>query len=167
MTWTLAVILVVLFFLVTALFASAAPWLPAWKKDAGRILKLADPKAGQRFFDLGCGDGRIVCAAAKTGAIATGLELSLLPFILAKTRVFLSKYSGQILFRDLFQFDLSQADVVYLFLTPPIMPRLRAKLERELRPGTKVISYTFAITGWTPTHTDTEANGRTIYLYLR
>jgi SAM-dependent methyltransferase len=167
MTASLAIALVALVFLVTALFASAAPWLPAWKKDTERILKLAAPRAGQKFFDLGCGDGRIVCAAAKTGALATGLELSLFPFILAKARALLAKNSGQILFRDLFRFDLSQADIVYFFLTPPIMPRLRAKLETELRAGTKVISYAFAITGWTPSQIDTIPDGRTIYVYLR
>ncbi|MDO8622525.1 MAG: hypothetical protein Q7R80_04815, partial [bacterium] len=66
---------------------SGAPWVPTWRRDVDRFLALAQLRPGERFYDLGCGDGRLVRAAANTGTIATGFECSLLPYLLAKLRV--------------------------------------------------------------------------------
>ena len=75
----------------TFILAKDAPWFPTRKNDVIRFLKLVDIKQGKKMYDLGCGDGRLVCAAANAGANAQGIELSLLPFILASIRKVFSK----------------------------------------------------------------------------
>src|SRR3990167_2385365 len=114
MNW---IILILFLFLGTSAYAGlrAAPWFPTWSRDLDRFFKLADIKPGQKFYDLGCGDGKIVFAAAKTGAQAVGFEISLLPYLIAKTRSFFVK-NAEIEFRDFWNADISNADIVYLFL---------------------------------------------------
>src|SRR3989344_7245952 len=77
-----------------------APWVPTWSKDIQRFVKLADIKPGQRFYDLGCGDGRLVCAAAKAGAKSVGFEVALLPYILAKVRAIFTGHDSKIKYKD-------------------------------------------------------------------
>lgn len=131
-----------------------APWVPTFRKDLDRALKLADLKAGETFVDLGCGDGRVVIVAAeKFGADASGYEIAL-PMILV---LMLRRRRERVRFfyKSLFEADLSKADVVYLFGTPPTLRgQLTAKLERELRPGARVVSYAFPLDGWTPKAVD-------------
>jgi len=144
----------------------AAPYVPTWDADLHRIFKLADLKPGQKLYDLGCGDGRIVAAAAKIEAIAEGLEVSLLPYLWAKIKL-ASTPNAKIRFEDFWSKNLSDADVVYFFLTPKVMPDLKIKLEKELRPGSKVISFVFELHGWQPTIIDKAPKRPTIYFYQR
>lgn len=167
MPWPLVVVLIALALLASAALATAAPWLPTWHKDIGRILELINLKPGQKFYDLGCGDGRLICAAGSAGAQAVGLELSLIPYLLARARIMFKKNTAQILFKDFFRVNLNDADAVYLFLTPPVMLKIKTKLEAELKPGAKVVSYHFAIPDWPPTVVDKDPNGATVYLYVR
>ena len=119
--------------------------MPTWKKDLDRFLKLADIKPGQVVYDLGCGDGVVVMAAAKKGAKAIGLEVSILPFLMACVRKIFTRSQAQIKFRDFWLVDLSEADVVYFFLIPRIYEQLKHKLEKELKPGAKVIAYVWPV----------------------
>jgi len=149
--------LILIFFLFLGTFAyaglRAAPWFPTWSKDLDRFLKLADIKPGQKFYDLGCGDGKLVFAAAKAGAQATGFEISLLPYLIAKARSFFIENS-EIKFRDFWNADLSKADIIYLFLTPKVNPKAKLKLEKELKKGSRVVTYTWPIEGWQPAKID-------------
>ena len=145
-----------------------APWVPSYRKDLDRALRLADLKAGERFVDLGCGDGRVVIEAAERfGADATGYEIAL-PMVLV---CLLRKRRERVrfLFKSLFKADLSNVDVVYLFGTPPTLRgKLTAKLERELKPGARVVSYAFSLEGWTPKATDRPGpKSLPIRLYVR
>lgn len=148
-------------FLLAALWSYAyagwkfAPWVPSYRKDLYRALKLADLKAGETFVDLGCGDGRVVIEAAeKFGADATGYEIAL-PMIIVCMLRRRRRERVRFVYKSLFTADLSKADVVYLFGTPPTLRgKLTAKLERELKPGARVVSYAFSIDGWTPAATD-------------
>lgn len=126
---------------------SGAPWVPTWRRDVERFLKLAQLKPGERFYDLGCGDGRLVVAAARTGAIATGFECSILPYVLARIRCAF-RQSAYVLYRDFWKTDFSDAGVVYCFLMPKVYPKLKEKLERECRSGTRVILYVWPMAGW-------------------
>src|SRR3989344_4526870 len=143
----------------------AAPWFPTWSRDMQRFLKLADIRPGQKFYDLGCGDGKLVFAAAGAGAEAVGFEISLLPYLIALSRSLYVKNS-KIIFKDFWKADLSDADVVYIFLTPKVNPKVKIKLEKELKKGSKVIAYSWPIEGWVSMKTDLVPGQLPMYLYI-
>jgi len=163
-------LLIILLFIFTFVYASwrAAPWVPMHGKDVERFLKIAGIKQGMRMYDLGCGDARVVCAAARAGAQATGFEVSLLPYLLAQVRIALQKNkNARVRYRDFWSVDLRDADLVYFFLMPKIYPKLKEKLERELKPGAKVIAYVWPLPDWTPTACDRVLGQPTLYLFTR
>lgn len=162
----LLIILFVLFVAITSAWASkVAPWVPTRKADVKRFLQLASIKAGDKMYDLGCGDGRLTAAASKAGANAVGLEISLFPYFIAKVRGFFLKGKYAIKFKDFWKMDLSDADIVYFFLMPKIYPKLKQKLEKDLKKGTKVIAYVWPIDGWTPLEISKHDKKSNIYLY--
>ncbi len=144
-----------------------APWVPTRRKDIERVFALAGLKAGESFFDLGCGDGRMVIEAARYGIQSTGYEIAL-PMI-ASCLLRPKPPGARFVFRNFFSADLSKADVVYLFGTPPTLRgRLVEKLERELKPGARVISYAFKLGNWKPSTVDRpDPETLPIYLYSR
>lgn len=166
-------LLVIFVFVLLLTFAYAgwrgAPWVPTKKKDVVRFLKLAKIKPGSKMCDLGCGDGRIVCAAAKNGAKAQGFELSLLPYLLANIRRLFQKDKSRIKisYKDVWHSNLSDADIVYFFLMPKVYPKLKHKLENELKSGAKVITYVWPVEGWTPVKVDTAKGYPDLFLYQR
>lgn len=149
----------------------AAPWLPLWKNDVKRMLKLSGVQKGEKLYDLGAGDGRIIIAAAKDyDAITVGYEIATLPYFIGYIKIILSGLSkkASLRYKNFFKEDLSQADVVCAFLTPPAMAKLKTKLEKELKPGARVVSYAFEIKGWQPKTVDKPSEKVTsIYLYQR
>ncbi len=161
-------LILLLIFLGTAVYAGVrgAPWVGSRKKDVQRFLKIADIKPGQVVYDLGSGDGRIVIAAAKIGARAIGLEVSLLPYLLSKIKQGWAHLPNlTIKYKDFFREDLSSADIVYIFLTAKAHRRLKEKLEKELKSGAKVITYVWPIPGWQPIKKD-KPGAQSIALYL-
>jgi hypothetical protein len=156
---------VLIAFLLTMLLATAAPWVPTRRRDMERILALAEIKPGDIFYDLGCGDGRLITVAARAGAIATGFDISLMSYFMTLIRLLLEKSKAKAFFRNFFGQDLSNADIVYFFLTPTAMPKVKKKLEAELKKGARVISYAFSIPGWEPVIKDTAPGRQNIYLY--
>lgn len=161
----LIILAVVLVAAGTAAWASvsAAPFVPTWRRDVGRMLTLADIKPDELVLDLGAGDGRYLVAAVRQyQARAIGFEITLLAWLAAWLRLRFSGTFGraQILYRDFFRQDLSAANVVICFLTPRAMAKLGPKLKRELKPGTRVLSYAFAIPDWTPVKKDKPEPGR-------
>ena len=131
---------------------SIAPWVPCRKKDLERINRLADLKPGQIFYELGCGDGRVSRYIAKKNpdAKVIGVELSFPVFIFTKLiSIFNNSSNLKIKFGDAFKEDLSKVDVVYTFaLVKSINGKLKNKFEKELKKGTKVLSYVFSIKDW-------------------
>jgi SAM-dependent methyltransferase len=151
-------------------FLSLAPWLPTRARDIERALTLAGLKPGERFYDLGCGDGRVVAAAVRHGAKAVGFEISLAMWLVCRVRqVFGSARGAVFSLKNLFGQDLSDADVVYVYGLPGANAgRLKPKLEAELKPGARVVAYQFRFEGWQPTAVDgTPPRDRRIYLYTR
>lgn len=148
--------LFLIFFGVVATFAyaswRAAPWVPLHRPDVKRAVDLMLIEAGMIVYDLGCGDGRILEESARRGAIARGYEISLLPYLLARFKQGVKNDHGSmdVRFRDFWFCNLKDADVVFLFLMPKVLPKMRLKLEQELKPGARVISYVWPIEGWTP-----------------
>lgn len=160
-------LLILLIIIATFVYAGfrGAPWVPTRGRDVERFLKLAEIKSGQKVYDLGCGDGRIVCEAAKAGARAQGFEISLLPYIIAKVRCYSERKRCSILYKDFWNVNLGDADLVYFFLMQKCYPKLKEKFERELKRGTKVIAYVWPIQGWTPVAVDTTKGYPPMYLY--
>ncbi|MEK7512682.1 MAG: methyltransferase domain-containing protein, partial [Patescibacteria group bacterium] len=146
---------------------SYAPWVPARSRDLERILTLAKLVPGERFLDLGCGDGRVVRAAAARGARAVGIELSLPLFGVAALRTLGSGGAARITFGDLFATDLGNADVIYCYGMPrPLAKRLAKKGIAEARVGTRVVSYAFPIAGLVPVAIDQPAGEIPLFLYV-
>lgn len=124
-----------------------APWVPTFKKTALASIKLAKIRPGEVVYDLGCGDGRWLLAAARLtpGKKFVGYEISVLPFVLAKFRQLFSSERDriQIKFRNFFNEDLAQADVIYCFGLPGVLKKLEPKLKQELKPGARLVSHSF------------------------
>lgn len=162
-------VLVVVF--VTAAIAGlkAAPYVPTFQRDVRRMLKLAGVKPDELVIDLGAGDGRfLITAAREFQARGIGYEISILPYLVALVRVLCSgvRQRVHIELRDFYQVDLSPAKVVTVFLTPMAMAKLKSKFERELRPGTRIVSFAFPVPDWKPTTVDKpEPRATSVYLY--
>lgn len=127
------------------------PYVPTTEKAVQEMLKLAGLKRSDVMYDLGCGDGRIVVAAAKKyGARGVGIDID--PQRIKEARENAKKAGVEHLVRfeenDLFQADFHEATVVTLFLLPHINLKLRPKLLKELKPGTRVVSNTFDMGDW-------------------
>jgi SAM-dependent methyltransferase len=115
-----------------------------------QVLKLAGLKPGDRLLDIGSGDGRVVSAAAQAGVKATGVEIN--PYYVWLSRLKI-KHLGlsdkaKIVRSDQWQFDTSPYSVVVVYGIGYMMERLKEKLERELKPGSRIISVYFPIPGW-------------------
>jgi len=129
------------------------PFVPTTDEAVHSMLKLADVKKTDVVYDLGCGDGRIVIAAAKDfGARAVGIDIN--PVRIKEARENARKAGVEKLVRfeenDLFRADIHEASVVTLFLLSHINLKLRPKLIEELKPGTRVVSNTFDMGDWKP-----------------
>jgi len=127
-----------------------APFVPLEPEVVEEVMRLAEIKKDDIFYDLGSGDGRLVIAAALRGAKeAYGVELSPLRVIYSKLWLkFLRLKNAHILKEDIFKVDLSRATVVTLYLLQKTNDKLVEKLRRELRPGSRIISIAFSLPGF-------------------
>jgi SAM-dependent methyltransferase len=146
--------------------APDVPFVPTTEEAVQAMLNLAGVKKSDIVYDLGCGDGRIVIAAAKQyGAHAVGIDID--PKRIAEARENARTAGVENLVRfeeqDLFDADIHDASVVTLFLLSSVNLRLRPKLLRDLKPGTRVVSNTFDMGDWKPEKElnvgDTEGTG--------
>ena len=146
----------------------AAPWVPLWKKDIRRMLKLAEVKPGEIVYDLGAGDGRIIIIAAKEfKAKAIGFEIAVLPYLWGYIKIKLHGLTGQakLKYRNFFKENLGNADVICTFLTPEAMRKLKPKFQKEIKPTCRIVSYAFHIPEWEPYKISKPENETAIYLY--
>jgi tRNA A58 N-methylase Trm61 len=136
------------------------------------MLDMANLKPGETLYDLGCGDGRILVAAAQRYRIkGVGIEISRREAEKAAENVRKHKLQNQvtIVHGNFMHTDLSSANVVTLYLATEANDTLRPNLEHYLRPNTRVVSYDYPIPGWKPMDTS-ESQGHhgdthMIYLY--
>lgn len=145
------------------------PYVPSTEEAVKIMLKLADVKASDVVYDLGCGDGRIVVAAAKLhGARGVGIDIN--PERIAEARENARKAGVENLVRfeenDLFEANIKDATVVTLFLLPNINIRLMPKLLKDLKPGTRIVSNTFDMGDWKPEKEATAENSEDEDSYL-
>ena len=131
----------------------AGPYVPSPQSVVSDMLRYADVKASDFLIDLGSGDGRIVLTAAKVfGARGFGVEIK---DELVKKSNDAAKTEGlaervKFLKQDLFKTDLSQATVITMYLLPDTVNLLKDKFLTELKPGTRIVSHDYPLTGWKP-----------------
>jgi len=128
-----------------------APWVPTPLATVRAMLELADLQPDETVYDLGSGDGRLlVTAAMRFKARAVGIEIDFLRWLITQALITVLGLRGRVrvIRGDLFAADLKDADVVMTYLTQDTNDRLMARLENELRPGTRVVSNTFIFSAW-------------------
>ena len=131
------------------------PFVPTPKPIVRRMLSLAGTRPGETLIDLGAGDGRIVItAASEYGAKALGVELHPERYDIIRNSVPSLKPNLHALRQNFFKTDLSNADIVTMYLLPSVNDALRKKLERELHSGARVVTHDFSIREWTPTRVE-------------
>jgi SAM-dependent methyltransferase len=144
------------------------PYVPTPQPVVDEMLKLAAVTKDDMVYDLGSGDGRIVITAAKQyGARGVGIDISSDRVSEANANAKEAGVTDRVKFlqQDLFESDLKEATVVTLYLLPEVNLRLRPKLLRELKPGTRIVSHSFDMGDWKP---DKQVNveGRSIYFWV-
>ncbi|MCO5119318.1 MAG: class I SAM-dependent methyltransferase [Burkholderiaceae bacterium] len=134
------------------------PYVPTPMPVVERMLELARIEPGDTVYDLGCGDGRIVVEAAKRyGVRGIGIDLDPVRVAEASDNVSRAGVGDKVEIRqgDLFETDLSPADVVTLYLLPEVNLRLLPVLWRDLRVGARVVSHDFHMgSDWPSDHTE-------------
>jgi len=155
-------------------FRRIAPYYPTPLFVAEKMLEVAEVGPRDVVYDLGSGDGRIVILAAqKFGARAVGIEINPTLWQESSDRIARLGLAGRarILHEDMFKTSIRPATVVTLFLLTPVLEDLRPQMERELRPGTRVVAQEFPVPGWEPqkvVRLQSETGpSYTIYLYVR
>lgn len=142
-------------------------WLPTPDDVVDRMLRSAQVTARDVVVDLGSGDGRIVIAAAKMGARAVGIEYNGDLVQLSKRAAQEAGVANKARFirSDLFEADFRYATVLTMYLLPPLVERLQP-LILAMRPGTRVVSYEFAMTGWEPDEVTEIYGSHAVYLWI-
>lgn len=142
---------VFLFFALCSIYTNlttGVPWAKTPKDNVQDIFKELNLKPDSLIYDLGCGDGRVLFMAEKFGLRGVGFELSLYPYLKARFKKFFFRSRAVFKRSDFFKQDLSQADVVFIFLVGSTLAAVGEKLKKELKKGALVISHGFIMPGW-------------------
>jgi cyclopropane fatty-acyl-phospholipid synthase-like methyltransferase len=135
-----------------------APYVSTPEPVVKAMLRLAEVRRDDMVYDLGCGDGRIVIAAARDfGARGVGIDIDPRRIEEANAAARSAQVSGRVRFavQDLFKTDFSEATVMALYLYPELNAKLLPKLRAELKPGARVVSHQFRIGDWAPERMET------------
>lgn len=149
---------------------SCAPYVPSKPEVVQKMLEIADVKTDDIVYDLGCGDGRILIKAVEAFKVkkAIGYELDKQRYKSTIKEVQRRNLQDriEIIHGNLFEADLSDATVVTLYLTSWGNARLKPKLIKETRPGTRVVSHSFRMSEWRVVKEESVGYFRTVYLYV-
>jgi len=152
-----------------------APYYPTPELVVEKMLQLGGAKKGEKTFDLGSGDGRIVIMAAERfGMNAVGVEFDKDLWAQSSERIRRKGLAerAKIIHGDLLQQDYTSADLITVYLLPVANDKLRPLLEKQLKKGSRVVAHDFEVGGWRPDKTeviedDGEGRSHTLYLYKR
>jgi SAM-dependent methyltransferase len=145
------------------------PYEPSSEEVVRAMLEIARVGKNDLVYDLGCGDGRIVIAAAqKAGARGVGVDLDPVRIKESLENARQAKVGNRVQFfqQDLFQTDIAKATVLMLYLWPEVNLKLRPKLLRELKPGTRVVSHSHDMGSWEPDQTIRTTDGHRVYFWV-
>ncbi len=171
MLWIAVLLLVALLLIATwhlgthlVSIIAGAPYVPSSDERVRTMLRMARIQPGEKVADLGSGDGRLVISAAALGGRAVGYEVN--PFLTLRGRVMAWKagLGRRVVFHtQAFQrAPLGDYDVIFCYLLPSLMKQVEAKLERELKPGGRVVVNAFPLPTWQPI-----AREEHVYVYER
>jgi hypothetical protein len=171
LTISLIIILVSTVMLTYSSAISAVPLVPVKRNAINTIMEALELSPGDRLYDLGSGDGRVLRAALdrEPDITAIGLEIGPWPRLLSKIN--LRKYGPrvQIYNQDFFDSDLKNATHIYIYLFPSILTKLKPMFDQQLSPGTRVVSCDFPLPNKTPDKIITVPNNKriskNIYVY--
>ncbi len=142
-------------------------FVPTPQEVVDQMLKMANVHKGDVLYDLGCGDGRTVITAAKQfGIRAVGIDINPVRIQESNENAKNAGVTNLVTFRneDLFEADFKEASVVTLYLLPSLNVKLRPKLWKDLKPGSRIVSHDFDMGDWPPEKT-VELDGHTIYFW--
>lgn len=143
-----------------------AGWEPTSKILVRKMLEIAEVNSEDILYDLGSGDGRIIIETArKYNANAVGIEADPLRYIWSKLMILLYGVNQKVkvIWGNFFNKDLTSATIVTLFLSSKANQQLKTKLQNELKPGTRIVSYYWTFHGWQPVKEDKKNK---IYMYI-
>src|SRR4051812_13418411 len=152
--------------------AKIAPYFPTPQSIVDKMLQLGELKAGEKMYDLGSGDGRIVIMAArKYKADATGVELddALYKQSAMRIKTLGLESRARIVHGDLLQQDYSSYDLLTIYLLPVAIQKVAPIFEKELKKGARIVAHDFEFPQWTPAKVldiDDDGEGRSHRLYL-
>jgi precorrin-6B methylase 2 len=142
-------------------------YVPTPQEVVDRMLELAEVKAGDYMIDFGCGDGRMVVTAAKRGARGYGVDINPQRIKEANENAQKAGVTDKVTFKiaNLFEEDLSKADVMAMYLLTDINIRLRPKILSDMKPGTRIVSHAFDMGDWEADQRDT-VSGKNIFFWV-
>lgn len=144
------------------------PFVPTPQQVVDKMLELANVQKGDYLVDLGSGDGRIpVTAAQRFGIKALGVDINPQRIKEANERAQAAGVANLVEFRqqDLFETDISQANVLTMYLLPSVNMKLRPKILSDMKPGSRVVSHAFDMGDWAPQQ-KVSVDGRTVFLWI-
>ena len=148
---TLLLIIGFLFLLLSMFWPPDSPWAPWWKTDkkiSRTICKLIRISSKDTVYELGSGDGTFLSIAAKEfGAGGVGIEIDPLRFVISTLMIHIIRVQDRIkiIRKNFYDVNISDATVVFVYLVPRVLEKLKPKFLKELRPGTVIISYRYKI----------------------
>lgn len=142
-------------------------YVPTPQEVVDRMLDMAEVKAGDFMIDFGCGDGRVVVTAAKRGARGYGVDINPVRIREANENAQKAGVTDKVQFKiaNLFEEDLSKADVMAMYLLTDINLRLRPKILSDMKPGTRIVSHAFDMGDWEADQKDTVA-GKNVFFWI-
>ncbi len=154
----LVILVIILCFCLVVLVG--APYLPTLKPQIAAALSLAELKKGQTMLELGCGDGRVMVAAAEQGIKSVGYEIN--PFLVAIAWLRTRRYRSltKVVWGNYWHKELPEADTIFVFLLDKYMEKLDKKCMQYKYKPVKLVSFAFKVPGKQPKRTQAG-----IYLY--
>jgi len=128
---------------------SDAPYIPTKQENLNKLFKLIEMKKGQKFYELGSGDGRVVLEAAKAGAEAVGVEQSWIRVLYSRWRAKkLELKNATFIHGNIFTISYQDADIVYIYLLQSAVDKLEEKLKKELKKRVLIITQKYHFKNW-------------------
>lgn len=139
-----------------------APYLPTLQPQVHAAFRLAGLKPGHTLLELGCGDGKVLVAAAKQGITTVGYELNPILYLLCRIRTWRYRKLVKVVYGNFWRRNWPPAEVIFVFLLPKYMQKLDKKIMQYEQKPVKLVSFAFTVPG---KQTAAEESGLFLYRY--